>query len=78
MYQWLGLLLSSTTALMPGLSLYAALCMSQSTAGNKRRPAGRLSHRYNQNGKNQGMAMTLTTITSKVKGTPMRTKSTNR
>lgn len=48
---------------------------------NKKRLASRLSLfaliTTGQNGKNQGMAITLTTITSRVKGTPMRTKSMN-
>ncbi len=60
-----------------------APCLSTSTFPGsreepiKRRPAGRHIIYCRQNGKNQGMAMTLTTITSRVKGTPMRTKSMN-
>lgn len=76
MYQRLGLVLSSATTLMPR-SRFIPSFSCQITAGNKkaaRRPPCRMCR---QNGKNQGMAMTLTTITSAVKGTPMRTKSTN-
>lgn len=54
-------------------SLFSYQCLAANKKAARRPPC----HMCRQNGKNQGMAMTLTTITSAVKGTPMRTKSTN-
>ncbi len=76
MYQRLGLVLFSMMVLMP-CSRFMPSFACQITAGNKKAARRPPCHMCRQNGKNQGMAMTLTTITSAVKGTPMRTKSTN-
>ena len=43
----------------------------------RRPPDKHLFASNGQNGKNQGMATTLTAITSRVKGTPIRIKSAN-